>query len=149
MPKLKRNKLKLTNGGLITLTTGYTDKVYGTWDALIQVIAKRNIGDIVSNDEARAEMLKIMNIKILYSFNTFYSYTYLLAKCNIIIKLGRTKQFNNKCGGFEIIRQVEKHIRHKDIKKLQAQPSWLIWFADPTEIITRKSIRQMLKQLEE
>jgi len=148
MPKLKRNKLKLTNGGLITLSTGYTGKVYGTWTALIEVVAKRNIGDIISNDDARAEMLKIMNLTALYSFNTFYNYVYLLSKCDVVRKLGRTKQFNHKCGGFEVLRNVDISLRHADIKKLQKQHSWLNWFTDPEEVLTRQGIRRILKQCE-
>ena len=143
---LKKRKGKMP---LIQMRSqGPDDKMYGVWDALIKVISKHKVGDIISNDDARAAILKEMNQTAWWSFNTYYSYTYLLAKCNIIIKLGKTKQFNNKCGGFEIIRQVEPYIRHKDIKKLQKQPSWMLWFSDPEVVITRKGIRSLLKQLE-
>lgn len=144
----KRGRRKTKNPLIQLMSPGPEEKMYGIWDALIRVISKRKIGDIISNDDARDAIKKEMGkTDAWWSFNTYYSYTYLLAKCNIIIKLGRTKQFNNKCGGFEIIRQIEEHIRHKDIKKLQKQPSWLTWFADPQEVITRKSIRQLINQL--
>jgi len=130
----------------MSLQNGHiTDKVYGTWDALIEVVSKRNIGDIVSNDDAREEMLKIMGRTALYSFNTFYNYLYLLARCNIVVKLGKTKQFDNKCGGFKVLRNIDISVRQSDIKKLYAIPSWLNWFTDPNEVLTRKIIMKTLK----
>jgi len=114
----------------------------GLWDAMAEYISTKEIGDIVSNDEVR-DYIKQQLKQAFWSYNTFYSYTSLLAKCCIIEKLGKTKQFDNKCGGFKVLRKIDNNIRHKDIKRLLATPTWMNWFTDPSELITRKLIRKL------
>ena len=120
----------------------------GLWDVMSQYISTKQIGDIVSNDEIRDHIKEKLK-QAFWSYNTFYSYTSLLAKCCIIEKLGKTKQFDNKCGGFKILRKIDNNIRHKDIKRLLAIPTWMNWFSDPTELITRKSIRKLHERVKE